>query len=921
MAANPLEPRALDVQHLDAAAAVDLLRDILWSEATRCGLNRVLINVPGAITVSDGGIDGVFINSLAEPNDCVIPSGYVAFQVKKGDFSLTAPSHIQEILCKPRRTGEAPEINNRVRACFENDGTLVVVVPGWDNPENSDQQLLNLFRAEITKIDPEFSNAKFEFWTTSHLRNLIRTFPAICLRLRGAKFQPFITFNAWSSQMDMAPEWMPGPEQEEFVAQIRDAIRSQTKEDIRIVAEPGQGKTKAVLECLRPADLQPLVLYASSPQNVLESDLIEHIRNSGDQARAIVVIDECDFGDKTNIVNNLGGLAPYLTLITIYNERSAAEASRPVYAPQPLGDAEVERILVSYGLPQGAALHWISWCDGSPRVAHVLGKNLKNNPDDIFMTPSNVDVWERFIAGKDDRNSDAAKERRRVLLWLSLFKKFGFEAPYDSERRALIFKISSAIGTNQATFDEAIKGLRDRKILQGTKTLYITPKLFHIWLWDQWWETYGHGFDFDEFVKNRLPDGTEQPLPGELVKWHMDMYNYAESAKAGVVVESLLSERGPFSFETLDTRQGSDFFLRLTEANPRLGLECLERAIGSMSHEDLLKFRTGRHNCIVALQMICAWKETFVRGARILLKLALAETDTYSNNATGVFSDLFSLGPGAVAPTEAAPNLRFAFLRSLIFDHSPEVRALAYTCLSQALFYGQFVRMAGIEQQGTRKAPNLWKPSSNADWLNAYLGALTLLREGVESSKGEELIALGKITLKRLFALSRSEEMSMLLIQTIRVLIDKGGVDKAEVIGSVEQLLHYWEDDAETVARQTWQSFKGELVGDSFQDRLLRFAGLQIISDRFNRKNQHEDQTLKPLELLAQEAVTNSDLLIPELSWLTTQRAQNGHLFGSKLAESDSGFCLLPLLIEAQLESGPNSTYFLAGYLKEVQKK
>ena len=43
----------------------------------------------------------------------------------------------------------------------------------------------------------------------------------------------------------------------------------------------------------------------------------------------------------------------------------------------------------------------------------------------------------------------------------------------------------------RAEFNTAILDFKKRKILQGDKTLYITPKLFHLWLWSEWWTTHG----------------------------------------------------------------------------------------------------------------------------------------------------------------------------------------------------------------------------------------------------------------------------------------------------------------------------------------------------------------------------------------------------------------------------------------------
>src|SRR5206468_5528481 len=138
------------------------------------------------------------------------------------------------------------------------------------------------------------------------------------------------------------------------------------------------------------------------------------------------------------------------------------------------------------------AKRWAEFCGGSPRVAHVVGNNLKNNPEDILKTPSTVDIWRRYITGSDDPASDLVRNRRLVLNHLALFQRFGFGKPLYDEAKCilkLIQKIDHSL--SEAEFNEIIKNQQKRKNLQGNITLYISPKLFHIWLWVDWWDTYG----------------------------------------------------------------------------------------------------------------------------------------------------------------------------------------------------------------------------------------------------------------------------------------------------------------------------------------------------------------------------------------------------------------------------------------------
>jgi len=165
-----------------------------------------------------------------------------------------------------------------------------------------------------------------------------------------------------------------------------------------------------------------------------------------------------------------------------------------------------------------------------------------------------VDIWNRYIVGGDDARSPEVRQRRLVLQHVALFKRFGFERVVVGEAQAIASMIEAA--DPQLTwprFQQIVEELRARKILQGEYTLYVTPKALHIKLWAEWWDTYGRGFNFQDFSAS---------LPPELLEWFYDMFVYAaESQAASRIVKELLGGGGPFQTnDYLRTRLGANFF-------------------------------------------------------------------------------------------------------------------------------------------------------------------------------------------------------------------------------------------------------------------------------------------------------------------------------------------------------------------------
>lgn len=240
-----------------------------------------------------------------------------------------------------------------------------------------------------------------------------------------------------------------------------------------------------------------------------------------------------------------------------------------------------------------------------------------------------------------------------------------------------------------ARFKEIVRLLRERKILQGETTLYITPRLLHIKLWAEWWDVYGDGVDPKEFAKD---------LPPQLAAWFLEMLRYARESNAALkIAERLLDEAGAFGVaDCFVDGQASRFFRALAEAAPKPALRMLQRTVGTWDVDQLRELGGDRRRQIVwALEGITVWREFFADAARMLLKLAEAENEQISNNATGVFVELFSPGHGPVAPTEAPLDERFPVLKEAFDSPSPTQREIAFKACDEGLKTAFFSRMVG----------------------------------------------------------------------------------------------------------------------------------------------------------------------------------------------------------------------------------
>ena len=757
-------------------------------------------------------------------------------------------------------------------------------------------------------------NRKLKSFTQDKLVGFLQVFPSLALDVKGIGPADFQTHQIWSSNADMRVSYISGQLQSDLIEEIRGQLRDPNRAaHMRVWGEPGIGKTRLVFEVTKLEEFSPLVIYSRSASQFESGRLMNEILYN-DNLSAIVVIDECDPSSWARIWNQLSHCGPRIKLITIYNDYEVQAADVTYYIAPPLVQEQIRSIIQKYSnLSEDQVDRWAELCAGSPRVAHVIGWNLENHPEDILKPPSMVNVWERYIAAGDAPNSEKTEHRRLVLQYLALFKRFGYERSVAEEAQAIAEKIEQANrDITSHEFENIIYELRERRILQGESTLYITPKALQIWLWTQWWERHYRLFDLEDFTEGLTP---------KLVEWFYEMFVYAaESDAASRIVEDLLGPNGPFQDnEYLKTRLGSRFFLALAEADPKSALRCLMRTIGTWSREELLEFREGRRAVVWALEKIAVWRELFTDAARLLLVLGEVENEVGANNASGVFAKLFSLGSGKVAPTEAAPEERFSILKEAFESGSKERRGLALKACSEALEATHFWRISGAEYQGLRKEPKLWTPRGDKELFESYRRVWKLLSDQLVYLPEDERQEAADILLQRVRGLVRSSEMSDIVLNVLRTFAEQALVDEKQLIKTIVEFLHYEGKKIPPEIRQRWEHLRDKLVGSDFHSMMQRYVRMSLLVDRFDENREHADLAQPHIEKLAQQVVDTPSFLQPELPWLVTTEAKEGYRFGYELAKRDEGFSLLPTLLEAQRNAVDNaSEYFLGGYFRAI---
>lgn len=271
-------------------------------------------------------------------------------------------------------------------------------------------------------------------------------------------------------------------------------------------------------------------------------------------------MDECGPDARSELVRNFGSHGPTLKIVSIYQDRDETDGASEyrLFNVPSLPDAEVEVILKTYGVDPAATAGWAELCEGSPRVAHVIGQNLREHPDDPLKSDGTAQIWVRFLAADVGRDTEEYRRRHLVLSSLALFKRFG----WGSQVRASAYEVYDLIvsqldaSISRAQFGAIIEQMAARKVLQGDNFLYITPRALHIKLWIDWWNQHGASIDMNELVPTLTP---------QLRQWFGEMIEYAEAAPVSKqLVARLLGPDGLYaSADWLNTKEGGLFFQSL----------------------------------------------------------------------------------------------------------------------------------------------------------------------------------------------------------------------------------------------------------------------------------------------------------------------------------------------------------------------
>lgn len=891
---KPFEIKKEDIERLYPHELPFILQKLLRAELSKLNLKQSELSVSLDITDPDGGLDG-YIGVDIPNNHPWLPTGKSGWQFKAiHKFgSYEAKTHF----LNKKKTAIKP----RIIKLLEKGEAYALVISGKDFQPDEYEEIIKkefFLRGYPGIVVKVFSSGQITEW--------INTIPSVATILKKdrAYFKDIDEWYNTSRVLKEPPKYCSDSSRDGMMESIRNKIISnyngQLASIVRIVGLTGVGKTRFIFETLNIEKLKDLVLYVESPDKLPKSRFNEIAQDKN--VSGIFIVDECPHDSFIDLAKEVEGIGGRIALISLDFDIDKVRDTRDEhFIISKLQDESVDRMIqnIAPGLPPTARRKIVEFSEGYPRTAIQVAQNFYQQPE--LLSADNLsklgfdDLFEKMIAGR--YISADTRKIKRLLTALSLFKRVG----WDEDLADQGIKICNLFSIDWNEARELVKEQEERGlIVKKGRYRYISPLPLSVYLASKWWETW----ELNECIKffgNLQND--------ELHRAFLQKLKDIPFAKgANKLIEKLFAE---YDYGRLNTVEGSQIFFYLTQTDHNIAYLTLERILSRKTHEELINFGDGRRYTVWALEIIVRWSDTFTGATKILLQLAEAEIETISNNATGIFAQLFQINLGG---TSVPVWDRHYIIRDALDSDNKNIQKLALKGLDSTLNLGPVARFGSAELQGTIILPEDWHPTSKEDFIKSVKSGLVLLKKAMEIPNKEINQEAVEIFLRHVRMLQRGFFTEV--IERLKYIHQNSPFLERELIATVEDIIRF---DKERLPEENFNqilNLRDDIYGPGFKGKMKQYVWNPLSREYYSDNREEYEDTLKAL---AEESIGSPELLIGELSWLLTPEAENGYLFGKFLGVVDTDFSLFDIIWKALHDTNNPSVYFLSGYLDTLK--
>lgn len=645
---------------------------------------------------------------------------------------------------------------------------------------------------------------------------------------------------------------------------------------IRLTGASGLGKTRLLLEAIEKSQTidDSSVLIFNAPG--YETEIKECIRSMvEDRADGLAVIENCSIDLHNHLAKEVNKTDCLLKLVTIGYSNEQVDDSIHIQL-SPLTDDAIKQVLspILIGMDPSDIDRVARFAQGYPLMATLIAEQYQKEGR-LLGSIETSSVVRKLIDG-DGGITEAEKS---VLSACSLFDVFGTTEGAAGEEAKFIAE--NVAGSELRVFDRVISTFTRRQIInRAGRYARLIPKPLALTLASEWWEQTSY-----ERQKQLIDN-----LPNSLMQSFCTQASYLDNQPSVQRFSDRLFGGGsPFvKAEELLTERGSKLFRAFVEVNPESTSDALYHTLSERTHKQLQAIDgETRRNLVWALEKLCFHSSVFEKSSWCLLLLASAENESWSNNATGMFSQLFRVN---LSGTQAKPNIRFDVLKRAIDLNQPNIELIVLEALEQAISTHGGSRTIGAEYQGTKAPLEEWRPNIWKDvfdfWQQAFDLMLILLERGTPQ-KDKVLSIIGH-SIRGLLSNGRIE----MLDAAIRKIVSINGRYWPEALDSIKSTFEYASkgmSSESSAALNSWLSLLSPASAE-LPEKLKILVTNPPWEHRKGDDGHYIDIAAKNAKALATELSSNINELLPHLDSLLAGEQKQSFAFGYQLAHELDNF-------------------------------
>ncbi len=891
-----------------------LMRKLINAEALSEGVAMDHIHVAANITAPDGGEDGRIQWSEGPDRTRFLPSRLCQFQMKA--TKLTPAEAGEDVI------DSGGNVKSMVRDVLCNGGTYIVTC-GRPYTYKEIGRRAAAIRKRLASAGMVVHESQIQFRDADQVADWVNLHPSVATWLlqetQPGLAGPFRDWTHWAGRHEYDSSlWIPDERLESFREKLRQLIIP-PRGVARVVGLSGYGKSRLTLEALGPTEeeqqkriwVRDLVLYAVE-QEVGSERVMAIVQNLADSGlRAIVVVDRCPQENHQDLAAMVKRSSSQLSLVTIDHEVPRGENLPDDTLLVGEAPAAVIEGILNAKAPKASDAdrpRLVKLASGFPRLARLIGDAWQQDVS-IASAPDKV-LYNRILLSRG-RSDEARVESSAMLIGA-----FGLVGAKESLDGDLDLVVPFALDLNVSALRTVIDDLVERGVAQMRGRLVaLQPRPIALHLAERQWRLWD-GAAWDRILFGSLPARLRKQAAQQLAM----LNKLPVSAR---VAKHVCRPNGPVgSIEALCAEGNAEVISALAEIDSEAVVSLLERLLSGADLETLRAISgDARRHLVWALEKTAFMSGTFERGALLLFELALAENETWGNNATGQFKALF---PVLLGNTEGGPEDRLRLLDDLLGSQDNARLALAVNALLAGAKADSFTRTVGVEIHGGRPAMKPWSPKY---WNEAWSYVRECANRLAElAARGDDIGAAARKGLAGQFRTYVGRSLLDDVEQWVST-VSEAHAYWPEALTSLGDVLQYDRKGLEPDIVSRIERLVSHLSPRDLASR-VRFLVTEMpwdypIDEKLDFKERHKRQ-VEAIEKLAAELLTDERQLVPFFPELSIGRHRMTVEFGRALVnKAKEPMALRAPIIDALLSTpaGERNYGLLTGFMAGLAKR